>query len=608
MRVYARGALTSALAAGASLLLLLSSPLAAQAGPTSFKVAFLNIKSGKGQIALPGFPATFADTSNCTDRSQPINAWGVGEVQAELAAKVGNDPSIVALGLAEAWRCATPAAVKTALGWVGNSTERNGVALVARYGFAGPEQWTQLDTSLNTNPADTMWVLRTPVCLDALCSDSVIVFTAHWYASGPNEWAKTTAYETQAQQTIDFLNLVPGVGPQVLIGDLNVFGGTQVVCGQNPRNAPIQMLADAGYLDAWASLNGMAGGFTGMWNRKGCGTPNGNVWKRIDYSWSRNMSPLSMRRFGMVSPGNQSPSDHSGIIIEYPLPNVRPLGRARPPVRTRFGDYDGDRQADLTVYRPSTGDWVSLRSLSGMTDYTIRSWGLSSDVPVGRDYDGDGKLDPAVYRPSLGRWLVLQSSTNYTTFTSQDFGLTTDTPVPADYDGDGRTDIAVYRPSDGRWVILLSSNGTTVQYDWGVSTDVPVPGDFDGDGVSDLVVFRPSAGKWFIYNRMTGATASPDWGLSGDVPSAADFDGDGRADLAVFRPPLGRWFIKSSIDGSTTIADWGLSGDFVVPADYDGDGKVDIAVFRPSDGIWYVRGLFNRSWGLSTDIPALKHP
>ena len=53
------------------------------------------------------------------------------------------------------------------------------------------------------DPADTMWVLRTPVCLDALCSDSVMVFTAHWYGSGPSDWAKSTAYETQAQQTID---------------------------------------------------------------------------------------------------------------------------------------------------------------------------------------------------------------------------------------------------------------------------------------------------------------------------------------------------------------------------------------------------------------------
>jgi subtilisin-like proprotein convertase family protein len=299
-------------------------------------------------------------------------------------------------------------------------------------------------------------------------------------------------------------------------------------------------------------------------------------------------------------------------IGPWGAPGDIPLGRAMPPIKTMWGDYDGDRKADLTVYRPSTGDWVSLRSLSGMTDYTVRTWGLSTDVPVGRDYDGDGKIDPAVFRPSIGRWLVLLSSNLYSTmsYLSQDWGISTDTPVPADYDGDGKTDFALYRPSAGKWLILLSTYSNTAygEYNWGLSTDIPVPADFDGDGVTDLGLFRPSLGRFLVYNRMTGLTSTQDWGLSGDVPAVADYDGDGKADLAVYRPSLGRWFIKSSIDGSYTIADWGLSGDYVVPADYDGDGKADIAVYRPSNGTWYVRGLFNRSWGLSTDIPVLKNP
>ena len=59
-----------------------------------------------------------------------------------------------------------------------------------------------------------------------------------------------------------------------------------------------------------------------MWNRAGCGTPEGYVWKRIDYSWSRGMSPLSMSRFGMVQGGREAPSDHAGIVVEYPLPRT----------------------------------------------------------------------------------------------------------------------------------------------------------------------------------------------------------------------------------------------------------------------------------------------
>ena len=292
------------------------------------------------------------------------------------------------------------------------------------------------------------------------------------------------------------------------------------------------------------------------------------------------------------------------------MPGDIPLNRALPLVQTRFGDYDGDGKADLTVFRPSTGDWVSLRSLSGMTDYTMRAFGMNGDVPVGRDYDGDGKIDFAVFRPSLGRWFVLQSSTNYGAYVFQDWGLSGDIPVPADYDGDGKADFAVFRPSIGRWVMLLSSTSNTsyAMYDWGLDGDIPVPADYDSDGRTDVAVFRPSTGRWFILNRATGIVTIRDWGMNGDVPIASDFDGDGKADIAVFRPSLGRWFITSSIDGTYQSIDWGLSGDVVVPADYDGDGKADIAVFRPSTGMWYVRGRFNRGWGLSGDMPTLKNP
>jgi hypothetical protein len=287
-----------------------------------------------------------------------------------------------------------------------------------------------------------------------------------------------------------------------------------------------------------------------------------------------------------------------------------PLGRPMPAVQTTTGDYDGDRKGDLTVFRPSTGDWVSLRSLSGQSDYTVRSFGSSADTPVGRDYDGDGRFDPAIYRASTGMWYVLQSSTNFSAYVSQEWGLSADTPVPADYDGDGKADFAVFRPSLGRWVILLSSTGNAsyVQYDWGLDGDVPMPADYDGDGRADVAVFRPSTNRWYILNRLTGASTIYDWGLSGDAPAAADFDGDGKADIAVFRPSLGRWFIKSSIDGSYTTADWGLSGDILVPADYNGDGFADVAVYRPSNGTWYVRGLFNRTWGQTGDVPALRNP
>jgi hypothetical protein len=282
------------------------------AGAQTFKVAYWNIKSGKGQIALPGYPATFVDTSNCTDPTQPLNAWGVGLVPEELS-KLAADPRIVALGLGEAWLCGNPQRVRAALGWASTVTDQNGVSIVARYGFAGPVQWKQLDTSMAINPIDTKWVVRARVCLDAACSASVEVFTAHWGGGG------SVVMDTQAQETVTFMSAVPPGEPHIFIGDLNVFE-IATTCATGTLFTPLAKLRDANYTDAWYYLNGSAEGFTGMTNRAGCGNPIGYAFKRIDYSWSKNILPVSFQRFGMTPPGHGAPSDHYGIIIEYPHP------------------------------------------------------------------------------------------------------------------------------------------------------------------------------------------------------------------------------------------------------------------------------------------------
>src|SRR3954462_1559314 len=113
---------------------LVPTEVSAQTLVRSFKLAFYNIQSGKGKLPLAGNASPFADTANCTDPAKPMNAWGKGIVQAELIARVANDPSVVALGLAEAWACANPAAVRAVLQWPAVSGERNGVALLARFG------------------------------------------------------------------------------------------------------------------------------------------------------------------------------------------------------------------------------------------------------------------------------------------------------------------------------------------------------------------------------------------------------------------------------------------------------------------------------------------
>ncbi len=268
-------------------------------------------------------------------------------------------------------------------------------------------------------------------------------------------------------------------------------------------------------------------------------------------------------------------------------------------IRSR-ADFDGDGRTDLSIFRPSEGNWYLNRSTAG---FSVVKWGTSSDVLTPGDFDGDGKADTAVFRASntVGTpdFLILNSMTN--TVSGVEWGVPNDVPVVADYDNDGKVDAAVYRPSTGTWFVLNSNGGTsTTQY--GLAGDIPVVGDFIGDNGSDLNVYRN--GTW--YTRLSGGgSAIRTFGVAGDKLVPADYDGDNNDDLAVFRQSEGRWYIYNSSNGTITSILWGLSTDTPVPGDYDGDGKDDIAVYR--NGTWYVNASTSGSsvsnFGSMSDTP-----
>jgi hypothetical protein len=357
--------------------------------PPTYKVAWYNIKSGTGQEPLRERERTFVATNNCTDLSQPLNAWGIGLVQAELRAKIANDPGVIALGLAEAWRCGSPANVARVLGWTARTAERNGVALLARYGFAGPEQWLQLDTALNTNPADTMWVVRAPACVDAACSQWVPVFATHWRADG-DHWMATL--DRQARATLDLMSR-EGSRPHLLVGDLNVYEGTPTSCTPLPNNEVLPLLRRAGYVDAWPAIHGAADGYTGMANRSWCGNPVGYAFKRIDRAWLKGLTPTSMSRFGMTPPGDGSPSDHYGIVVGVhealaPIPPVdrREIVLRSSSVVTLAGLWRGE--ADLSAAQgrrlrhPDAGAPKLTSALASPANYVE----VAFDADAGRAY------------------------------------------------------------------------------------------------------------------------------------------------------------------------------------------------------------------------------
>ena len=277
----------------------------------------------------------------------------------------------------------------------------------------------------------------------------------------------------------------------------------------------------------------------------------------------------------------------------------------------QFSDFDNDRKADFSVWRPSTGVWNILPASGGSPSYT--QWGASTDKVVPGDYDGDGKTDVAVWRPNNGTWYILQSSNN--TFYGVQFGVSSDIPIASDYDGDRLTDMAVWRPDNGIWYIRRSATNTFLYFQFGANQDKPVPADYNGDKRTDIAIFRPSNGSWYIYNNyisyyyanpQTNVTATQ-FGLGNDKLLPADYDGDKKADIAIWRPSNGTWVYLGSSSGIYQ-AQFGSIGDIPTPADYDNDGKIDFAVWRPSNGTFYALQSSNGSlktaqWGVINDVP-----
>jgi phosphatidylserine/phosphatidylglycerophosphate/cardiolipin synthase-like enzyme len=301
------------------------------------------------------------------------------------------------------------------------------------------------------------------------------------------------------------------------------------------------------------------------------------------------------------------------------------------------GDVDADGRADLTVWRPSTGTFFWLTSLSGYSPGLsgVKQWGnqAAGDRPFLGDIDGDGAADLIVWRASTGTWFWLTSSSDYSYATSRNvqWGNQSagDVPMLGDIDGDGRCDLMVWRASTGTWFWLTSSSGYTQSgsKQWGSAAtgDVPLVADLDGDGKSDLVVWRPGSGTWFWLTSSSGYSTSAagirQWGNQADkdIPMLSDLDGDGRADLVVWRHGIGTWIWLTSSSGYKTSGSkqWGngAMGDVPMSSDLDGDRKSDLIVWRPSTGTWYwltsssgyntaVAGI--RQWGASADIPVVR--
>jgi hypothetical protein len=195
------------------------------------------------------------------------------------------------------------------------------------------------------------------------------------------------------------------------------------------------------------------------------------------------------------------------------------------------GYFDANGPAEPAVFTIVNGQgvWTIASAITGIRTVTF---GQTGDTPVPGGYDGLGYDALGVYRPSTGQFLVLNPVTGLTETLDLGVGSSPDlssmVPVQGQYDNlayynasplkgtnvpiFGHTEAAVFDRVTGLFTIL-GPNGvyTVTGFQNG---DIPAPSDYSGNGSDQPVVFRPGTGQF----RTADGTILATFGQSTDIP------------------------------------------------------------------------------------------
>jgi hypothetical protein len=170
------------------------------------------------------------------------------------------------------------------------------------------------------------------------------------------------------------------------------------------------------------------------------------------------------------------------------------------------GDWDGNDDDDIGLYRPNhSTHWVlaRIRNSDGavLNELHPDFGGGAGEAPVIGDWDGDNDDDIGLYRPTNNsEWaLAFLEDGVFQQVRRPDFGGGVgEQPVVGDWDKDGDDDIGVYRPLDSNneeWALAFLDNDVVERvrrpdFGGGVN-ELPLIGDWDADGDDDIGVYRP---------------------------------------------------------------------------------------------------------------------